>query len=144
MTSALKQDNGLQYIRKKNEKVIINALKFSLNALNVLNHLAIKNRIRVENLDAKTMETFFKSFTSVLKSIKTFMLEVVNPGLEAVDPKTNKVDDASNSDESDIEKLYHEFLLNTGVFLWRYSAHKAANVVKTFISLLVNLFISRC
>lgn len=122
------KESNLEHVKKKNQRIITNTLEFSINAFSILNRLAIKKRIRIENLDQKTMDAFFKSFNGVLNSIGKYYTEVV------VINQTQSEEQTAN-----LPELYSKFFLNTGVFLWTYSASKLTTAVENFIYFIVTL-----
>lgn len=117
---------------KKTERIVTNALQFLIHALNVLNHISIKERIPPEKLDKKCMDTFFKCFTSILKLMKKYMLEEKNSPRKSHVKNYKKFDgyDDDQPEEPDLEKLYYQLFLNSSVFLWTYSSYKSTVTVK--------------
>jgi len=115
------KENAPEQARKKTQRIITNTLQFSINSLGILNRLVIKKRFKVEKLDQKTMDTFFKSFNGVLSSIGKYYTEIVC---------SSKFERNSPEDQTvDLPELYSKFFLNTGVFLWTFSANKLTTSV---------------
>ena len=112
------KESNLEHVKKKNERIITNTLEFSINVFSILNRLAIQKRIRIEKFDKKTMDAFFKSFNGVLNSIGKYYTEVV-----AINQSQ------SQEQSANLPELYSKFFLNTGVFLWTYSACKLTTAV---------------
>ena len=121
-----KNDNSTQTM-KKNRNIITNALQFSINCFNVLNRLAIKKRFFINQVQDKSIETFFKSLVGVLKSITKYCAPILTKSLDDKD-----LEDSSNFEELKIESLFHKLFLNAGLFLWTYSDDPSTTLVTFF------------
>lgn len=121
---------------KKTDRIVTNALQFLIHALNILNHISIKERIPSDKLDKKNMETFFKSLISILKLLRKFMLEEKNAPRKNHIKNYKKFDgyDDDQPGEPDLDKLYYQLFLNSSVFLWAYSAYKSTTTVRSLAS----------
>ena len=124
------RSNITESVKKNNKRLMTNCIQFTINSLNVLNHVGIKQKFSIEKLDAKASETLFKALDSIMRSTKRYMEEVLHNRL--ADHFSNKEEFDSSNDEGETlmdESLYHKLFMNAGLFLWTFSAYDSTNAV---------------